>query len=51
VGSPARRPWVHDPRAGAIDALLGATAPAAALLVWRMFPERYAIRWSNKRGR
>jgi hypothetical protein len=47
----ARRPWVHDPRAGAIDALLGATAPAAALLVWRMFPERYAIRWSSERGR
>ena len=41
----ARRPWVHDARSAAVDRLLSTVQPAAAHLVDRAFPERFAARW------
>jgi hypothetical protein len=43
----ARRPWVHDTKASAVDALLAATAPASAKLGARLFAEAYAVRWPS----
>ena len=41
----ARRPWVHDVKAGTVDKLLAMTAPASARLGSRLFAEAYAVRW------
>ena len=41
----ARRPWVHDGKASAVDKLLGTTVPASAKLGSRLFAEDYAVRW------
>jgi hypothetical protein len=41
----ARRPWVHDAKAGRVDALIRKTAPAATHFDERLFPEVYAVRW------
>jgi hypothetical protein len=41
----ARRPWVHDGKAAAVDKLLAMTAPASAKLSARLFAESYAVRW------
>jgi len=40
----ARRPWVHDPRSDAVDALLTGTPASAAQLSSRAFPEMYGAR-------
>jgi hypothetical protein len=37
----AHRPWVHDPKAATVDALLTSTSTTAALLPSRVFPEMY----------
>jgi len=47
----ARRPWVHDPKAAAVDALLKSAATTKDLYKWRVFPEAYADRlrgWAGK---
>jgi hypothetical protein len=41
----ARRPWVHDSKAGKVDSLIAKTAPAAAHFRDRLFAEAYAVRW------
>ena len=41
----ARRPWVHDNKAGSVDKVLAATEPAASRLRSRMFAERYSVHW------
>ena len=46
----ARRPWVHDPKSAAVDALLAATPEAAAKLKSRLFSEPYALRWSPQKA-
>lgn len=40
----ARRPWVHDPRTDAVDAILTSTPASAAQFSARMFSEMYAER-------
>jgi len=40
----ARRPWVHDPRSDAVDALLTETPASAARFRSRAFPEIYGTR-------
>lgn len=46
----ARRPWVHDKQAEAVDKLLAATVPAAAKLRARLFPEPFAVRWAGEKA-
>jgi hypothetical protein len=41
----ARRPWVHDTRAVAVDRLLATVAPASAFFPERAYGEKYAARW------
>jgi hypothetical protein len=38
------RPFVHDPKAAAVDALLRRTPNAAAFFAFRAFPEMYGER-------
>jgi hypothetical protein len=40
----ARRPWVHDPKAAAVDKELAGTPASAAFLTSRAFPEMYGER-------
>jgi hypothetical protein len=40
----ARRPWVHDPEAARVDAILAKSSTAAALMKVRLFPEEYTAR-------
>jgi len=41
----ARRPWVHTPKAAAIDALLSSTEPVASTFPDRRLPGPFAVRW------
>lgn len=41
----ARRPWVHDGRAAAVDSLLATVAPASIYFPERTYGEKYAVRW------
>lgn len=47
----ARRPWVHDPRSEAVDALLTGTPASAAQFPARMFSEMYAERLRAAAGK
>ena len=40
----ARRPWVHDPDAARVDAIIAKTSTAASLMKGRLFPEDYTAR-------
>jgi hypothetical protein len=40
----ARRPWVRDVNAAWVDAILGRSPAAAALMKGRLFPEDFAVR-------
>jgi len=40
----ARRPWVRDPDAARVDAILAKSSKAAALMKVRLFPEEYTAR-------
>ncbi len=46
-----RRPWVHDPKSGKVDALIGNTTSAGAYFTKRQFPEAYAVRWLTQPAR
>jgi hypothetical protein len=45
----ARRPWVRDPKAAAVDRLLMSTPDVAAKLKFRLFSEPFAIHWASQR--
>jgi hypothetical protein len=44
----ARRPWVHDAEAAAVDQMLASINPAAEHFKDRLFAEQFAIRWSAR---
>ncbi len=40
----ARRPWVHDPSAAGVDAIIAKASTAASFMKGRLFPEDYTAR-------